>query len=152
MSEFISLAKVIGGPGSSGFLALSCALGVAMACIGPRSRRVARVWVALVFTTYLIGAMPVVSSAVANRLPGYGPAWKPEGPGDADILVVLSGDNPMGRAAATRRVLESTTPRCILVSGSPWFVREMVKAGVQRGRFTVDDTTSTTREQIAKLA
>lgn len=151
MSELVRVAKQIGGPGSLGFFALCFVVGLLIACIGPRSRRVAKAWLLLVGTTYLVAALPLVSYAISNRLPPHAPVWKPEGSADLDIVVVLSGDNPWGRAREARRVLDATTPRCVLVSGSPWFVRMVVAAGVARDRLVVDDTTSTTRAQIAKL-
>jgi uncharacterized SAM-binding protein YcdF (DUF218 family) len=152
MSRLIAISKQIGGPGSIGFLVFCSAVGLLIAYIGPRSRRLAKVGLLLVFSSYLLAALPVVSHAIADSLPSYGPVWKPDGAGDSDILVVLSGDNAYGRARETRRVLDIATPRCVLVSGSRWFVRIVVDAGVARDRFVADDTTNTTREQIAKLA
>ena len=152
MSALISFAKWIGGPGSIGFLVLCCALGGALALIGPRSRRVARAWLLLVFAAYFVAALPFVSHAVSARLPAYTPVWTPDGTGDKDILVVLSGDNAFGRARETRRILDVVKPRCVLVSGSRWFVRMLIEAGVARDQFRVDNTTTTTREQIGKLS
>lgn len=153
MSQLISISKQVGGPGSIGFLVLCFSIGLLIACIGPRSRRVAKAWLLLVLTSYLIAALPVVSYAIADRLQPIAPAWKPEGSGDTDILVVLSGDNALGRARETRRVLDAIRPRCVLISGGgAWFVRMVVDAGVARNRLVVDNTAATTREQIAKLA
>ncbi len=151
MADVIWALKKI-GPGSMGFLALCIAIGLLVFVLGPRGRRMAKVWLLLVVSAYLIAAMPVVSRAIADRLPPYGPVWKPDGSADGDILVVLSGDNALGRARQTRRVLDSIKPRCVLVSGAPWFVRMIVDAGVARDRLTMDNTTATTREQTAKLS
>jgi uncharacterized SAM-binding protein YcdF (DUF218 family) len=152
MTELISVAKWIGVPGSAGFFALCCAIGVTVAVFLPRARRIVKAWFVAVCAMYIAGALPVVSYALASRLPGYGPVWMADGPSDTDILVVFSGDNPAGRAQETRRVLRASEPRCVLVSGGPWFVRMLVAAGVERSRLTVDDTAMTTREQVAKLA
>ncbi len=151
MSELIAASKQIGGPGSLGFLALCVAVGLMIGVVGRRGRRVAKVWLLLVFATYLVAALPFVSHVMADRLPPYAPVWKPDGAGDTDVLVVLSGDNALGRARETRRVLDAIKPRCVLVSGAPWFVRMIVEAGVARDELITDDTTTTTREQVAKL-
>ena len=151
MSDLIWALKKIGIPGSMGFLALCIAVGLLIFVIGPRGRRIARVWLLFVFTTYFIAALPLVSHALTNRLPPFGPVWKPDRSAHSDILVVLSGDNPQGRARETRRVLDASNPRCVVVSGGAWFVRMIVAAGVERHRLLVDNTTPTTREQIAKL-
>ena len=152
MSGIISFAKWIGPPGSLGFFLVSCSLGLAMAWVGPRGRRIAKVWFAVVFGAYLAGALPWVARSAADRLPPYEPVWAGARAGDADILVVLSGDNPRERAREARRIVDATAPRCVLVSGGRWFVRMVVASGVARDRLVVDDTTSTTREQIVKLS
>ena len=100
---------------------------------------------------YVIAAIPAVAHAITRQLPPYAPEWAADGNGEGDIVVVLSGDNPKGRARHTRHVLDVITPQCVLVSGGPWFVRMVVQAGVPRDRLVVDDTTFTTREQVAKL-
>ena len=151
MSELIAAAKHIGAPGSLGFLTLCVAVGLLIAVLGPRGRRLAKGWLLLVFVAYVIGALPFVSHAIAGQLPTYAPVWQPDGSGELDILVVLSGDNALGRAREARRVLDSFNPRCILVSGDRWFVRMIVATGVARDRVIMDNTTTTTREQIAKL-
>jgi len=151
MSALISVAKAIGSPGSIGFLILCGAIGVFMLSLGPRWRRIGWGWMIFVLIVYAVAALPIVSLGLAARLPPFSPVWQPDQSGKGDIVVVLSGDNPWGRARETRRVLDATTPRCVLVSGSPWFVRMVMAAGVPRDRLTVDNTTSTTREQIGKL-
>ena len=151
----ISVAKLIGTPGSWGFLVLCCAAGGGIACIGPRSRRFAKWWLLAVSTVYMVGALPVTGEALTKRLPPYEQTWTPGEPNEShesDILVVLSGDNPQGRAQEARRIFYSVAPRCVLVSGEPWFVHEVVAAGVARERVVVDDTATTTREQVEKLS
>ena len=151
MSELISALKRIGTPGSLGFLAMCVAVGVIISMMGARGRRLAKAWMLLVCVTYLVAAMPLVSYTVVNRLPPSAVTWQPDGSGDKDIVVVLSGDNALARARETRRILETLNPRCVLVSGGRWFVRMIVEAGVARDRVIIDDSTTTTREQIAKL-
>jgi uncharacterized SAM-binding protein YcdF (DUF218 family) len=153
MAEVIRVAKFIGTPGSMGFLVVCCVLGVAIAYVGPRARRLARAWLVLVFAGYVIAALPIVSQTAVDGLPGYSPVWtRSDALTDADIVIVLSGDNPRGRAQETRRLLDAGSPRCVLVSGSPWFVRMVSAAGVAHARLVVDGTANTTREQIARLS
>lgn len=151
MSALVSAAKLIGSPGSLGFLALCGAAGVIVALTGPRGRRIGRAWLLAVAAAYLLAALPIVSFALLDRLPQYAPLWQPGGVETGDMVVVLSGDNPRGRARETRRVLDRISPRCVLVSGSPWFARMVASEGVSRNRLRVDDTASTTREQVEKL-
>jgi len=147
----MSVAKWIGGPGSIGFFVLCSALGLVMAGFGGRTRRMARAWLGSVLIVYLLASLPLVSSVCSESLPRYTPLWEGGPAMDDDILVVLSGDNALGRARETQRVLSAFAPRCVLVSGSPWFVRMIVDAGVARDRLQLDESASTTREQIAKL-
>jgi uncharacterized SAM-binding protein YcdF (DUF218 family) len=151
MSALISLAKAIGGPGSGGFFLVCSAAAGAMLFIGPRSRRAAKALLAVVIIFYGISALPPISLATAAPLAEYAPSWHADGQGSADVLVVLSGDNPRGRARETRRILDIVTPKCVVIAGSPWFVRFVVRAGVPTDRFSVDNSTSTTREQVSKL-
>jgi uncharacterized SAM-binding protein YcdF (DUF218 family) len=151
MSEFIWGLKQIGGPGSLGFLVVSSMVGGLLVLSGGKLRRVGKIFLLLLAVSYIVAALPLTANALVARLPSYEPLWRGAGPGDGHLLVVLSGDNAVERARETRRVLDSMTPRCVVVSGDPWFVQLVVEAGVPRDRFTVDGAAETTREQIAQL-
>ena len=143
--------KQIGGPGSIGFLAVCCVIGLVLSRGGRRSRRFARAWLLLVFTVYVLGALPLIANAIEDGLAPSVPAASLSDLNGVDLLIVLSGDNARGRARENRRIIDAVGPRCVVVSGSSWFVDLIVEAGVSRDRIRLDETASTTREQIAKI-
>jgi uncharacterized SAM-binding protein YcdF (DUF218 family) len=152
ISMAVTLAKAVGGPGSTGFLILSTSAGALAAYAGGRARHLAKIWLLLVFAGYLAAALPVVSRSAVDGLPGYSAGRGEQAATQTDMLFVLSGDNARGRARQTRAVLNTVGPRCVIVSGGPQFVRTVLEAGVAPEGLIVDATATTTRAQIDTLA
>ncbi|HWB16830.1 MAG TPA: YdcF family protein [Vicinamibacterales bacterium] len=143
----LDLLKSIGGPGSLGFLLLSIAAAAALAAAGPRARRWARRWLAVVASAYLFLSLPVVASALARYAP---PAWSAQHPTrlGAERIIVIDGDNPRGRAREAAAWYRASPPPQVLVSGGRFMAHLLVEAGIARGRFHLDDTAPTTRTQV----
>lgn len=144
----LELLKFFGAPGSVGFLAASCVLALLLRYVWPRRPAVARAWIVIVAALYLGLGLPVVADGLAQRLP----ALEPEAGRGIQTLVVLDGDNRLGRLAAALRIWESAGPRLLIVSGERWLVDALLEAGVPRDRIVHDISASTTRAQIEWLA
>jgi uncharacterized SAM-binding protein YcdF (DUF218 family) len=147
----LALLKAIGTPGSIGFLGFCSALGLIMRLIGPRSRRIGRAWLLVVYVSYAVGGVPRVAYAVAGGLSAH--AVLPlEAVREAGTLIVLGGDNAVGRVRETQRLLEAMPNPLILVSGGPWIYDTLIGSGVPAGRMRFEGRSSNTREQIVHLA
>jgi uncharacterized SAM-binding protein YcdF (DUF218 family) len=148
-----TVLKTIGGPGSLGFMALCLALGLILTRFGPRARRWGRGWLLLVLASYIVLGLPFVANRIARSLPPPQPnadlgALHRHLP---DALVVLDGDNRLGRINEARKIFSATSPRWVVVSGSQWMVDQIIEAGVPADRVIADLSPSTTREQILRL-
>src|SRR5688572_5742286 len=93
VSGALALLKAIGTPGSIGFLAVCCLIGLVARFVWPRSTRGGRLWLLFVFSAYVVMATPVVANAIADGLPATGSRNTDSGPTGIDALIVLSGDN-----------------------------------------------------------
>ena len=152
MSErLLSLLKAIGTPGSIGFLGVCCAAGLVLGALGPRSRRVARAWLLLVYVSYAAGGIPRVAYAVARGLPAY-PPLPIEAVHERGMLIVLGGDNAVGRVREAQRLLTAMPLATVIVSGSPWIFDALVASRFPRERIRFDGHSANTLEQIMRLA
>lgn len=144
----LDILKFVGGPGSLGFLLLSIVAAVALAAVGPRTRRWAWRWLGVVACAYIFLSLPVVASRFARYAPPPWSALHPTRPG-AERIVVIDGDNQRGRAReAAAWYQASATPPQVLVSGGRFMAQLLVDAGIAPGRFQIDDTAPTTRTQV----
>jgi uncharacterized SAM-binding protein YcdF (DUF218 family) len=148
---FLSIFKAIGGPGSIGFLAVSSAIALLLGRLGPRARRAGRVGLVCLFAVYLFLGLPVVATGFADRVSSYRPVSDITTLTGTDVLVVLDGDNALGRIQEAVRMYRGLTPRHVIVSGRQWFVDEIVEAGVPADRIVADHGPRTTREQVESL-
>jgi hypothetical protein len=64
----MSVIKFIDAPGSLTFLLFLCLIGLGLAWIWPRNRRVSRLWFLGAFALYGVLGLPWVANAIANRL------------------------------------------------------------------------------------
>jgi len=144
----LGFLKWIGGPGSIGFLALCSAVGLLLTCLGPRGRQIGRLWLLVVFTSYVIAGIPLVANLIAKSVSAYQPVADVSTLKGADVLVVLGGDNVVGRLREARRLFQALGPRLVLVSGPRDFVEAFIREGFPADRVIVERDSSTTREQI----
>lgn len=152
MPMLVSFAKVIGAPGSIGFLAFCVGLGLLMSRAGKRGRRVGRVWILLVCVLYAILSLPIVANGIAAPLTNYRPIEELRQLGRVDILVVLAGDNLVGRVREAKRMFDALQPSRIIVSGQSWLVENIVAAGIPFDHVNQESDARTTREQLVMVS
>jgi uncharacterized SAM-binding protein YcdF (DUF218 family) len=151
VERLLSLLKVIGTPGSIGFLASCSAVGLVVGAIGPRSRRIGRAWLVFVYVSYVAGGIPRVAYAVARGLPRY-PPLPIEAVQKRGMLIVLGGDNAVGRVREAQRLLQAMPSATVIVSGGPWIFDTLVANGLPRERIRFDGHSANTLEQVIRLA
>ena len=142
----LPLTKAIGGPGSTGFLALGCVVGLLIIYVWPRRRALGRWWLFGLYSSYLVLGVPAIANRLAAPL-----AFSTVQAGSVDTLMVFGGDNAVGRVQETVRVWRRQAPEEVIVSGEEWFIDRIVEAGVPRARIRWDQASATTREQVAYL-
>jgi hypothetical protein len=146
---FVSLLKATGGPGSIPFLILAILLGLGVIYVWPKRRRLGTLWIVAVSVAYLILALPVVSTAIAGRLPGIASAAGIQRP--FSTLIILDGDNRRGRARLAQDIVAADRPGVIWVLGDEWIIDPLREAGVAEHLFRYDGTAATTLEQIHQV-
>jgi uncharacterized SAM-binding protein YcdF (DUF218 family) len=151
MAEWaLALVKTIGGPGSLGLLVLCVVLGVVLAA-WRSTRRIAGVVLAATFAGYACMALPVVAHRLADRLPDVAAAT-PDDLGPLDLLIVLDGDNRLGRAREAARVFRLGQRPGVWLLGPTDMEDALVEAGVPADAIRRDDASVNTREQLAQVA
>jgi uncharacterized SAM-binding protein YcdF (DUF218 family) len=144
----LSVVKVVGPPGSIPLLALCLVAGWAVLRFRPRRRRLAQVWIAGVVAVYGVLAVPIVSHAIAARLPEVAsPDRRTLGP--LDTVVVFDGDNRVGRTTTAAEIFRVSSPAQVIVLGQPWLVRRLVTLGVPSTRIVLEGNPPTTQDQMA---
>ena len=132
------------------FLALGCTIGLCLGAAGPRFRRIGHFWLLALYLGYVVGGIPIVAHAIADRLPAL--AATVDVSPQLHTVIVLGGDNPVGRLRQAQRVLSMLSSPAVIVAGDEWIVEQLVETGVPRERITTEDGARTTREQIVGLA
>jgi hypothetical protein len=143
----LGLLKWIGAPGSLTFLALCCGTGLLLRWAG--YVRAGKVWLFAVYLSYVVGGLPPVSRFIESKLQPLPPL-----PNDAlsapdiDAIVVLHGDNVLGRVRETLRLADSSTAPIVVALGDESFCRMVEEAGVPAPRLRCRSGPSTTRAQL----
>jgi len=146
----LNLLKLVGPPGSLGFVIFTLLVALVVAYVWPRNRRLARGWLATVFIGHVVLAFPLVANAIASRLPVFRSA-DAGAIGHLDVLVVFDGDNRRGRVQEAATVYGRVKPPAVLILGADWMVEPLVEAGVPASVIKQDDRTGTTRGQIERV-
>jgi uncharacterized SAM-binding protein YcdF (DUF218 family) len=146
----LNILKLIGPPGSLGFVVFTLLVALVVAYVWPRSRRLARGWLAAVFVGHVVLAFPFVANAIANRLPVFHSA-DAGAIGRLDTLVVFDGDNRRGRVQEAAALYGRFKPPTVWILGADWMIEPLVEAGVPAGVIKQDDRTGTTRGQIDRV-
>jgi uncharacterized SAM-binding protein YcdF (DUF218 family) len=162
----LTIAKMIGGPGSLGFLAAGTIAGVVLLRFVPRGQTFARAWLALLCAAYLIMALPPVALAIAAPLADEQPVGSglsrtipPVGSGlsrttgtaldtGIDTLVVFDGDNHWGRVQEAARLWHAAHPTTVIASGGPWLEEHLRDAGIPADHLVLEQASRTTRDQV----
>jgi uncharacterized SAM-binding protein YcdF (DUF218 family) len=153
------ILKVTFAPGSlPGLVVL---LGAGFVLLRFRStRRLARVWIAVVVALYLVLSLPFTAHLLAEGLQGsYEPlASSPrDTPGEVSpaaarldppfAVVVFDGDHADSRVQETARLYRQLGPAWVVVSGDDEMYEGLVRDGVPPGRVVRETAATTTREQ-----
>jgi len=138
-------------PGSIPFFGLCVVLWAFLRFAWPRRRAIARVWIATVTGAYVVLALPLVANAIAGRLPAVPPAGITPGL-MVGTLVVLDGDNRVGRVATALDIYRTATVRTVIVLGEDWIRGELGDAGIPPDRLTSVQGPGTTGGQIEWIA
>ena len=146
----LDLVKLTGGPGSLQLLALLVALGLVVRWRWPRTGRLVRIWLAVVCSSYLVLALPMVSVAIDGLVPVV-TAPAQDGLSRPDTLVVFDGDNRRGRLAEALSIWRSASPSRVIVSGKDWLIDELRTAGVPESTLEQESVSKTTRDQVEWL-
>ena len=146
----MALLKWIGGPGSIGFLAVCCTIGLAFRFAG--LARLGRAWLLILYVVYIVIGLPIVANRVASSLSHYRPVQDRRTLQSADAIVVLHGDNVRGRVRETKDVFDATRVQLVIVSGLDDFKDLVVASGIPQQVIVQETSPSTTAEQIAAIA
>jgi uncharacterized SAM-binding protein YcdF (DUF218 family) len=116
--------------------------------VWPRTQAISRGWLVLVIGLYAVLGLPVVANAIAGRLPRVPPANLVPGQ-RVDTLIVLDGDNRVGRVKETLRVWRLCSVGSVVVLGEAWIAEELIAAGLPTEKLTRTMGPGTTRGQMA---
>lgn len=143
-----TVLKAIGPPGSIPFVIVCILIGVVLAYIWPRSRRLARAWLWIVFIAHTVLALPVVANAIAGALPPV-VSSEPGALRNLDAVFVLDGDNRRGRVrSAAQAAFASPGAAVVIVGGHFWLIDALSEAGVAPTRISHEYGPADTRQQI----
>ena len=106
--------------------------GVLQILLWPRNAKLGRAWLLALSGLYVLLALPFVANAISSRLPT--PVTQMPAPHTAETLVVLDGDNSLGRIRQAVQVYTATSPKAVWVLGREWLHRSLLEAGVPPGR------------------
>jgi len=147
----IGIAKIIGGPGSLGFFAVSCCVGLLLSYGWPKRPPVGRAWLLGTSLIYIVLGFPVVAHSIAGSLPPV-TAANLTTVGKLDELIVLGGDNEEGRVAEAVDAWQALKPDVVLVLGDEMLARRLNGAGIPAARIRRNDAPATTRAQMEWVA
>ena len=150
MNVGVDILKLIGGPGSLGFLSLGCAIGLFLIYAWPRNRRLGRAWLFSLYSTYLVMGLPLVAQRVAAPMAAPSAGYQPI-TARLNTLAILDGDNAVARVREGFRIWLAAKPDVVIASGDAVLVDRLIESGIPRQRLVLDQASTTTREQIDYL-
>lgn len=142
----MSLLKLFASPGSLSFLALGIAVSLTVAYGWPKRRRLGKRLLVALLALYVVMSLPVVAKSIAGRLPSTATTAAP-----FDQLIVLDGDNRIGRIQLAHEIVDARSPHRVWVLGAQWFADALRDAGIPHDRLVHETGASTTREQILRV-
>jgi uncharacterized SAM-binding protein YcdF (DUF218 family) len=144
----LSLFKAIGAPGSVPFLALCLAAGLIVIYLWPRNRALGRTWLLGVWCGYVLLSLPWIANTIANRLP---PLAAQSARRPLDVLIVLDGDNWLGRVRQAGEAFSVASPRVVWLLGDAGLLDSLQEAGIPRTRIVHASGEPTTRDQMTRV-
>jgi hypothetical protein len=150
VSSLIAVVKLIGGPGSIGFLVLLIAAALIWGFVWPKRRRDGYVALALIAVLYALLSLPLVATAIASRLSAQ-PVPDVE-IREIEILFVFGGDNELGRIREAQRICRLAQPRAIWLLDAAYMRDDLRMVGVPLSQIHIDSSTWNTQSQIDRVA
>ena len=144
--SILTVLKFIGPPGSLAFLSLCCVIGLAMKKAGWIG--LAKGWLVTVYACYVVAGIPAVAGSIGSALSPYAPIQDLSSIRDADSIIVLHGDNLLGRVRETKRLFDATNAPVVVVLGDDTFARILMDHGIPERRLVIDSWGHTTVAQI----
>ena len=141
------LLKAALTPGSIAFLIVCLAAWLILKYVWPKNRRIARVWILGVTGLYSVLGLPVVATSIAAGLPQTPTVQLSQGE-RIDTLLVLDGDNRVGRVNQALVVYRMAAVGGVIVLGEAWIVDQLAAAGIPSNRLAQEAGPRTTRAQI----
>jgi uncharacterized SAM-binding protein YcdF (DUF218 family) len=141
-----SFLKPVFVPGSIAFFNLCVILYLMLRYVWPRNPRVSRAWAIVITGIYLVMGVPFVANNIADRLGQpvvAGPSLPP-----VDMLIILDGDNRVGRVKEGYRVWTTAQPRIVYTLGGDWIRDALVAKGVPVSRITQNSGGTNTLGQM----
>ena len=130
-----------------GFLALCFIVFVVLRFVWPARKRASNVWGGVVVALYLVLSLPAVAVPIAGNLPPVTTA-DPRSLKAVGSIVVLDGDNRVGRVQAVTQIHRANPTAPIAVLGQRWILGALVSGGVPSQLIARDDSSPTTSAQI----
>ena len=147
----ITALKVVGAPGSIGFLALCCGVGLFLTHVWPRRPVLGGTWLFAVLCAYVVLGTPVVAQDIADTLSGYRPVPELARLAPPDVIVAFGGDNVRGRARETLRAFAAWPSARIVLFGDDWLLEQLLDGGIPAGQITHDPRPPNTLEQMVAV-
>jgi len=147
----VTTLKLVGAPGSYGFLILCSAFGLFLIHVWPRRPILGRAWLFAVISAYLVLATPVAAHRIADTLTQYRPVPELTRLPTADVVITLGGDNVRGRASETLRAYKAWPSARIILFGDDWLLEQLLEAGIPAGQITHDPRPPNTLEQMVAV-
>jgi uncharacterized SAM-binding protein YcdF (DUF218 family) len=150
VGSLIAVAKLIGGPGSIGFLVLLVAAALVWGFVWPKRRRDGVIALTLTAGVYTLLSLPAVAAALADRLPS---APLPDTRiREIEILFVFGGDNELGRIREAKRICHMARPQAIWLLDAAYMRDDLRMVGVPPNRIHIDSSAWNTQTQIDRVA
>jgi len=140
--------KVIGGPGSIGFLILCCGIGSFVSRVWPRRRWYGRAWMLVVFSLYVFLGTPIIASDISDALTSFQPVADLQGLKPADTVVLFGGDNIRGRVREALRAHAAWPEARVVVFDGDWPLLRLLEGGIPPGQILHDPRPANTLEQM----
>ena len=148
MLEFL---KLVGSHGLAELLAASMLLAVVMTVGGWRSVRWVGLCLSAMWGAYLTLGMPIVAHLLADSLTTWRPSIDLSALPPPGAIMVLSGDNPDGRAREALRAHQTWPAAPVVVLGEAWFLGTLQGKGIPLAAMTQNPVPDNTLEQMVAV-
>ncbi len=150
IADLVAAGKLVGPPGSTRFLLACTVVGLFVAHVWPRKRRLGYRALGAIVGAYGLLSLPVVSGALSHELPDARPADLQTLHG-LDLLFVLDGDNRDGRVREMARLYRAESPTTVWVIGDRTLLEQVLDAHIPQRQIAYHYGEWNTRAQMARV-